>query len=117
MVDRYIENILPSKPKSQKHQTMQLNWWKSQIGTYALADITPSLIAEYRDKLLNDEIRKGKKRSPSTVVRYMAALSHAYTIAMQEWGWIDDTPKRYAHLSEAHTHNVVASMNDKIFGG
>lgn len=25
--------------------------------------------------------------------------------------------KRYAHLSEAHTYSVVASMNDKIFGG
>jgi integrase len=24
--------------------------------------------------------------------------------------------KRYAHLSEAHTHKVVASMNEKIFG-
>ena len=25
--------------------------------------------------------------------------------------------KRYAHLSEGHTARVVASMNDKIFGG
>jgi len=25
--------------------------------------------------------------------------------------------KRYAHLSEAHTSSVVASMNAKIFGG
>jgi integrase len=25
--------------------------------------------------------------------------------------------KRYAHLSETHTHSVVASMNEKIFGG
>jgi integrase len=24
--------------------------------------------------------------------------------------------RRYAHLSEAHTTNVVASMNEKIFG-
>ncbi len=24
--------------------------------------------------------------------------------------------KRYAHLSEAHTANVVANMNEKIFG-
>ena len=24
--------------------------------------------------------------------------------------------KRYAHLSEAHTHNVVSKMNDRIFG-
>jgi hypothetical protein len=25
--------------------------------------------------------------------------------------------KRYAHLSESHTSSVVASMNEKIFGG
>ncbi|NOZ71257.1 MAG: site-specific integrase, partial [Chloroflexi bacterium] len=25
---------------------------------------------------------------------YMAALSHAFTIAVNEWGWLDDTPMR-----------------------
>jgi integrase len=28
------------------------------------------------------------------VVRYLALLSHALTVAMKEWGWIDDNPCR-----------------------
>src|SRR5262249_29704070 len=32
--------------------------------------------------------------APATVVRYMAALSHAFTIAVREWGWLDDSPMR-----------------------
>lgn len=94
MIDRYIQSVLPTKPKSQKKQTMQLLWWKQEIGAYALCDVTPALIAQYRDKLLNEETHRGKKRSPSTVVRYMAALSHAFTIAVREWGWLEDSPIR-----------------------
>src|SRR5262245_30584116 len=110
LVDRYIRDVMPNKPKSSKDQTRQLEWWKSQLGKYALADVTPALLAEYRNKLasgmLNDgsmtrEIRKpdGKTetvaveaRSPATIVRYLAALSHAFTIAVKEWGWLDSNP-------------------------
>jgi len=30
-IDRYIEDVLPTKPKSQKKQTAQLMWWKNQL--------------------------------------------------------------------------------------
>ncbi len=51
MVDRYIRDVLPSKPKQQDKQTQQLNWWKSKLGHYLLADVTPALIVQYRDEL------------------------------------------------------------------
>lgn len=92
LVDRYIKDVLPTKPKSQAKQTMQLTWWKGQIGDYLLADITPALIVQCRDDLLNSSTRRGTQRSPATVVRYMAALSHAFTIAVNEWQWIEDSP-------------------------
>ena len=94
MVDRYIRDILPSKPKSQAKQTQQLTWWKEQLGTYTLADVTPPLIAETRDKLANTITRRGSPTSPATVVRYLAALSHCYSVAVSEWQWIDDSPIR-----------------------
>ena len=87
LIDRYIQDVLPTKPKSAAKQAPQLKWWKSEIGYCTLADITPALIAEARNKL-----HKGRK--PATVVRYMAALSHAFTIAVNEWGWLDDNPMR-----------------------
>ena len=97
LIDRYTHEVLPNKTRNKQMvqvQQQQLEWWKSQIGSYLLSDITAALIAEYRDKLANAEIRKDKKRSPATIVRYMAALSHAFTIAVKEWMWLDDSPMR-----------------------
>ncbi len=86
MIDRYIDNVLPSK-KDHKRQKAQYEWWNKQLGDYTLGDITPSLISEARDKLSG-------KRAPATVVRYLSALSHAFTIAINEWEWIEDNPVR-----------------------
>ncbi len=92
LIDRYIRDVLPSKAKSEKKQKALLGWWREQMGSYALADVTPALIAEYRDKLAGGITVRGKQRNPATVVRYMAALSVAYTQAVNEWGWIDASP-------------------------
>jgi integrase len=105
MVDRYIREIMPRKPKSAAQQTPQLLWWKSAIGEYTLADVTPALIGECRERLAQQPFAetvgsrsgpagKARYRSPSTVLRYLAALSHVYTVAVKEWGWVDDSPMR-----------------------
>jgi integrase len=94
MVDRYIESVLPNKPKSEEKQSAQLRWWKEELGAYTLADVTPAMIGECRDKLLQGVTYRGTKRSNATVVRYLAALSHAFSIAANEWGWIENSPMR-----------------------
>ncbi len=94
VVDRYLRDVLPAKPRSEKDQKRQLKWWKAQLGDFLLADVTPALIAEYRDKLAKGVTPRGTQRSPSTVNRYLAALSHALSIAVKEWGWLDDNPIR-----------------------
>ena len=94
MVDRYITEIVPTKPKNARNTARNLKWWKQQIGSYTLADVSPALIAQSRDALLAANTCRGTRRSPSTVIRYMAALSHAFTVAVKEWGWLDDTPMR-----------------------
>jgi len=94
LADRYIKDVLPTKPKSQAKQTMQLNWWKEQIGDYLLADVTPALIVKCRDDLSSSNTRRGTQRSPATVVRYMSALSHAFTIAVNEWQWLENSPAK-----------------------
>lgn len=94
LIDRYIQEVLPLKKKSEVKQRAQLLWWKRQIGHLLLADVTPALIAEQRDKLAKEGTHQSAKRSPSTVVRYLAALSHVFTIAVKEWGWLEDSPMR-----------------------
>ncbi len=88
LVERYVKDVLPTKTKKlSTDQLNQLNWWKKNIGEHLLADITPALIVEFRDQLSHT-------RKPATVSRYMAALSHAFTIAVNEWGWLEDSPMR-----------------------
>ena len=98
LVERYHRDVMPEKKNNSRfasNQEMQLNWWKEQIGHLLLSDITPALIVEKLDKLASEPIGKeNKTRSPSTVVRYLAALSHALSTAVNEWGWIDDNPMR-----------------------
>jgi integrase len=93
LVDRYIGEVLPTKPKAGDRKT-QLKWFKSEIGPYTLADITASKITECRKKLESEPNKRGDLRSPATVNRYLAALSHAFTVAVNEWGWLDDSPMR-----------------------
>jgi integrase len=95
LIDRYIRDVLPTKPKEGGAQKQQLEWFKDEIGAYTLADVTPAKIVECRDKLLLSVSPKTKKPlAPASVVRYMAALSHAFTIAVNEWGWLEDSPMR-----------------------
>lgn len=93
-IKRYIDNVLDNKPKSKKDQTVQLNWWRDKIGTYLLSDVTPALIAQARDDLAKGVTPQGNPRSPATINRYLAALSHVFTIAMKEWGWVEENPLR-----------------------
>ena len=98
LIDRYLRDVLPKQSEvMQNPRWRHLTWWKNQIGDRLLVDVTPSLLAEYRDILARgnrQEDRTPKPRSPGTVNRYMAALSYAYTIAVKEWQWVDDNPFR-----------------------
>ncbi len=101
LIDKYIQEILPRKPKSIDPQLGQLHWWRDQVGQLRLGDITQHVIAECRSKLGSEPIRNGGVRSASTVNRYMAALSHVFTVAVREWGWLEDNPiRRIAKLTE-----------------
>ncbi len=95
MIDRYINKVLPLKdPYQQSIQKTQLEWWKKKIGSYTLADATSALITEFRYELLDGETHMSNKRAPATVNRYLAALSHCFTICVNEWEWLDDSPMR-----------------------
>jgi hypothetical protein len=52
-----------------------------QLGAFRLVDLTPARIADCRDSLLSTPTARGKRRAPATVVRYLAVLSHAFSVA------------------------------------
>lgn len=94
LVDRYIAEVLPDKPKNASNSEQHLCWWKSKLGAYPLADVSPALIVQCRNDLLATTTRRGTKMANGTVVRYMASLSHAFSLAVKDWQWIDDSPLR-----------------------
>lgn len=88
MIDRYLEKVLPYKTKKKRYirqQAQQLKWWKVEIGAYTLANITKPLLIEKRDRLLAEH-------SPATVNRYLAALSHVFSVAIDDWEWLEQSP-------------------------
>lgn len=93
LIDRYLRDVLPHKaPGTVEAQTIQLRWWRDQIGIYSLADVSSAVVAEYRDRLTSEPKKDGKPRSSAIVNRYLAALSHAFTMAKKEWRWTTDNP-------------------------
>jgi hypothetical protein len=51
LIDRYLTDVLPHKSQSSMYmQTLQLRWWRVRLGHCLLAELTPALIAEQRDK-------------------------------------------------------------------
>ncbi len=93
LIDRYTRDVLPTKkPTTQHAQRIQFAWWKDELGHLTLADVTPAALVEARDKLLSTIRRRGGTLSPAYVNRHLAALSHAFTVAVKEWQWSDDNP-------------------------
>jgi len=95
LLSRYIETVIgPSPPRGREKRIVQLRWWAKRLGDYVLADVTPSRIAEGRDALAAGEGPSGRPASPATTNRYLAALSHGFTVAVREWGWLAENPVR-----------------------
>lgn len=92
MIDRYIRDVLPKKKDGLRSQKTQLLWWKDQIGHLPLSNISSPVIVELRDLLSSGITVRGTKRSDATANRYVAAIGHVFTVAREQWGWIEDDP-------------------------
>lgn len=88
LIDRYIDRILIRKKRTtQSGQYNQLQFWRRYLGSMSLVEVTPPVISD--GKFLLEQIV-----GPSTVNRYLSALSHVFTIAIKEWRWCEHNPVR-----------------------
>lgn len=114
LIDRFITQWLPRFPKRQVKQAALLSWWKNKLGHLLLADLTPAAIAEARDQLLSGTTTRKNLRSPATVNRYLASLSKALSVAVKEWGWLDDSPMRkVSKPPESNSRDRFLSIEEK----
>jgi len=97
-IDKYLLDVLPHKARNRNAENVKrhLNWWRDELGAFALSAVTPAAISDARDKLrraVNGGKGKGRKpRSAGTVNRYLVALSAVLRVAADEWLWIETTP-------------------------
>ena len=117
VIDRYRNEVLPDKPKSCFKQDPQLMWWKSKIGKLTLADVDRPTLIVCINELSQEITYRGTKRSGATVNRYLAALSHVFSKAV-EWELITEsptskikrkkeTPGRTRFLSDDERHRLL----------
>lgn len=89
LLDVYEKRRLSAKKeRTAQGQRQQLRWWCDELGRLTLANITPAKINDCMNKLADSG------RSPSTINRYLAALSDAFTYAVKDLGWMNDSPMR-----------------------
>ncbi|MDP2033937.1 MAG: site-specific integrase [Polaromonas sp.] len=77
-----------------KDYTQILAWWEQRLGKYFLIDVKAPLIQKCIIDLANTPFgQKTKKlRTASTITRYLAVLSRAFTVAVENLEWLDRSP-------------------------
>ncbi len=89
-----VQKCSHTKNRTQLNQEHYLSWWKSELGAYRLFDITPSLIVKHRNNLVGTKNKYGREIGATTANRYTQALGHVFTVAMNEWEWVNINPIR-----------------------
>ena len=115
LLERYKKTEIPKKG-DQVNPIRHADFWIERIGKRRLPAFTPSIIAEIRDEL-------ALTKAPSTVNRYLATPSHACTIAVKEWEWLDSNPfqkvkrlpegsGRVRYLSDRERESLLATCKE-----
>ena len=115
VIHKYCESIV-GQLKDASGRITQLAWWDAQIGHMVLGDITPSVLAKYREILKNEQIGRGarsRRRSNQTVNRYFASLRAMLGFAVREWQWLDKNPCQYLkNLNEPRGRCRILSLRE-----
>src|SRR5204862_948933 len=75
LIERYVSEELPGKPAVQALYGRHLAWWKTELGSYGLCNLSTEVIDERYLKLLREPGGTGRKRTVSTANRYLISLS------------------------------------------
>lgn len=92
MLERYRDTVLIDKAGGGKDHKTHIAWWIGELGPYALSEVTTDVVTRSIDKFKKTKTRLGTPPAPATVMRYMMALSHAFTVARKQWHWCESSP-------------------------
>lgn len=100
-IDRYVLEVVPTKRGNNKEHIRFQAMKRDMPINLPMADLTPEVIAEYRDKLLKRGLSAG------SVLRYIGQLSSMLETARREWRWIAYNPVRDVRKPRAPDHREV----------
>lgn len=87
LADRYERFRLTRKSShTRRVQEQQLDVWRRLFDGMTLAEITPAVVAEAAQSLIELDF------SPATANRYLSLLSHMFSRAVKEWNWCPVNP-------------------------
>lgn len=96
-LERY-EIEVSRKKRGHANEAKRLAWFReSSIADIKMTDIKPADIAAWRDERL--KVVKG-----STINRDLNILSHVFTVARREWGWITTSPTKDVERPKSPPH-------------
>ncbi|HSX03877.1 MAG TPA: tyrosine-type recombinase/integrase [Rhabdochlamydiaceae bacterium] len=113
LVDRYIQDGAIEHHRSADDTRRHLTYWQSRLDDYALVHITSDLLGKERQILSDSQTARDKKRTPSTINRYMASISSLLSYAAKNLNWINENPAlRLIKLKENPSRDRVLSENE-----
>lgn len=90
IIDKFLTEMVDSNYKSDQYKRdlkHRLTYWRGCIGGYQLCNLNASLLTQQRTKML-----QANTRSPSTINRYLSALSSVINKAVNEWQYMEYNP-------------------------
>ena len=99
LIERYRAEAMPASCAGAYGP--HLAWWQERLGSYKLAEVRPEVIAKLRDRLLAEPGSSGRRRSGTTVNRYLNTLSAVFTFGeSEEVEWVESNPVRRVRRKE-----------------
>lgn len=98
VIDRYLDSLAKNNPRRVNDVKNLLAWWKAEIGSYRLSDLSKDALIQAREKLQDKELQRQRQDqerktiSNATVNRYWIAFKTALNFAIKEWEWLDTNP-------------------------
>lgn len=114
--DRTLNDLLAefSKHRKRKQELQRIKWLQGQLGKTKLADLTPKVIADWRDERLKTPTKRGGLVTGSSVVRDLNLLSSALSYGRDELDWIKENPvSRVRRPKENDPRNRKATEAEK----
>jgi integrase len=92
LIDSYVVDELPGKPAVARLYGNHLKWWREQLGSFRLSDLSSEMIEACYRKLLREVGSTGTTRGATTANRYLITLGACLSHGRKRLKWLNRHP-------------------------